>query len=125
MEQITVFNKKSIEKMRVAITLVIFKEGNMNIVYSPSLDLSGYGETEAKAKKSFETTLAETVKYAIENNTLNHLLISLGWFKNNGTNTVYKSANITSKIATNDYLQNVINQNNEVKFKNNVQLSFA
>ncbi|MBX3164416.1 MAG: hypothetical protein KF900_08045 [Bacteroidetes bacterium] len=125
MEQITVFNKKNSEKMRIMLSLFIFKEDGTHIVYSPSLDLSGYGKTETEAKKSFEIVLKETILYALNNNTLNSLLISMGWFKNIGANIVYKSANITSKLSTNDYLQNVINQHSEVKLKNNVELSFA
>ena len=43
--------------------LLEFKEGDNFIIYSPALDLSGYGKSEAEAKKSFNVALEEFSKY--------------------------------------------------------------
>lgn len=125
MEQITVFNRKSAEKIRMKVSIVIFREDNRVIYYSPSLDLSGYGKTESVARKSFEISLKETVNYCIENGTFRPMLESLGWIRTPGANTVYKAPSIASKINTNEYLQNVINNNPEVVLKNDFELSFV
>ena len=55
MEQITVFNKK--------IIVAVFKENECFVVYSPYLDLSGYGKTKKEACKSFQIVFSETYNY--------------------------------------------------------------
>jgi predicted RNase H-like HicB family nuclease len=123
MEQIILNDKKNLKKIKVRLSLVSFIEEKVYVVYCPSLDISGYGQTEKEALKSFETTLSLTFSYCIEHNTLQKLLQSLGWFK--GVGAKYKSIPISSKINTNDYLQQVINKHNEVKLTNNYEVSFA
>jgi len=39
--------------------LYLWEENKMHYVYSPSLDVTGYGSTEIDAKKSFEITLTQ------------------------------------------------------------------
>ncbi len=125
MEQLTIFNKKSSEKIKIRLTLFEFKEDSNFILYSPSLDISGYGKTVAAAKKSFDITIQETISYCYKNNTLSALLTSLGWYKGIGANSIYKSPSLASKINTNEYLQDVLNKHEQVTLKNNVELSIA
>ena len=72
------FGSKNIN-VKVGLDIISFKEDDTRIVYSPALDLSGYGDNEAEAKKSFENALAEFLRYTINKNTLHAELISLGW----------------------------------------------
>lgn len=125
MESIKVYNKKGADKISVNLSALIFKEDSNFIFYAPSLDLSGYGKTEAEAKKSFEIVLKETLAFCISKNTLKKMLINQGWVFMPGTRPIYKSPSMMSKIATNDYLQNILNENSEVKVKNNLELSFV
>ncbi|HON53773.1 MAG TPA: hypothetical protein PLS12_11235, partial [Bacteroidales bacterium] len=55
--------KMSNKKYMVTLSLIKFKEDKAAIIYSPALDLSGYGNTFEDAKKSFSTTLQEFIKY--------------------------------------------------------------
>lgn len=48
------------------LSLIPFNEGDVIIIYSPALDLSGYGYNEKEAKESFEITLEEFLNYIIE-----------------------------------------------------------
>ncbi len=123
MELIKIHDKKGIKKILLKVSLVTFKEDKSFIVYSPSLDLSGYGDTEAEAKKSFETTLTLTVGHCIEKNTFRKMLESLGWFK--GIGSQYKTVGIAAKINTNDYLQQLFNKNKEVKLTNDYEVEFG
>ena len=50
----------------VSLDVISFKEGDVNIIYSPSLDISGYGYTEAEAKRSFEIVYGEHLRFSKE-----------------------------------------------------------
>ena len=45
---------------------ITFKEGDVHIIYSPSLDISGYGYTESEAKRSFEIAYSEYLRFSEE-----------------------------------------------------------
>ncbi len=57
----------------------LFEEENIFYCYCPALDLYGYGKQENEAKTSFETNLAEFLKYANNKKTLTKELKRLGW----------------------------------------------
>ncbi|MBL7738019.1 MAG: hypothetical protein JNK14_02285 [Chitinophagaceae bacterium] len=61
------------------IPLISFIDDNTHIIYCPVLDLSGYGNDETEARKSFDTVLEEFLKYTIAKNTLWKDLKNLGW----------------------------------------------
>jgi len=66
-------------KYHVGLSLVEFQEDDVTIVYSPALDLSGYGYTESEAKKSFSEALHEFFRYTTNKQTLDKVLKGLGW----------------------------------------------
>jgi hypothetical protein len=66
-------------KYLVGLSLVEFQEDDVTIIYSPALDLSGYGYTESEAKKSFSEALHEFFRYTTNKQTLNKILKGLGW----------------------------------------------
>lgn len=66
-------------KYLVSLSLVEFEEENVTIVYSPALDLSGYGYSQEEAKQSFSEALNEFFRYTNNKNTLDKVLKSLGW----------------------------------------------
>ncbi len=67
------------EKCLIGLSLVEFKEEDFTIIYSPALDLGGYGYNKIEAKKSFEEALSEFFRYTNNKNTLNKVLENLGW----------------------------------------------
>jgi len=66
-------------KMEVKLSLLKFKEEGLVFIYSPSLDLTGYGKDSRAAKRSFELTLEEFVNYTTNKGTLKKELMRLGW----------------------------------------------
>jgi len=66
-------------KYHVGLSLVEFEEENVTIVYSPALDLSGYGYSQEEAKQSFTEALNEFFRYTNNKNTLDKVLKDLGW----------------------------------------------
>jgi hypothetical protein len=67
------------QKFHVGLSLVEFNEDDVVIIYSPALDLSGYGHSPEEAKNSFFESLHEFFRYTHNKNTLDKVLKDLGW----------------------------------------------
>ncbi len=65
--------------VEVKLSLLKFKEDGIVFIYSPSLDLTGYGRDGRSAKRSFEVTMEEFVNYTTHKGTLEKELKRLGW----------------------------------------------
>ena len=63
------------------LSLEIMREGETYIVYSHSLDLSAYGNTEAEATKNFHSSLKLFLRETSIKGTLDQVLSELGWSK--------------------------------------------
>lgn len=77
--------KNSEAKLNAKIVLVSFKEDDNFIVYSPHLEVSGYGKTQQEAMDSFNHCLGVFFDYTVNKKTLHEELISLGWQLKKGT----------------------------------------
>lgn len=66
-------------KYQVGLSLIEFEEDNVTIIYSPALDLSGYGYSQSEAKRSFTEALHEFFRYTNNKGTLDKVLKDLGW----------------------------------------------
>lgn len=58
------------DTVTVNVPVILFKEDNVQIVFCPSLDISGSGHTIAEAQQSFATTLEAYLQYTINKGTL-------------------------------------------------------
>ena len=67
------------DKYHVGLSLVEFKEEDVTIIYSPALDLSGYGHSQVEARNSFSEALHDFFRYTNNKRTLDSVLKSLGW----------------------------------------------
>lgn len=65
----------------VTIQIQLMKEGETVIVYSPALDLCGYGETAEEAKKDFDNAFKIFIDETTRHGTLEKALEELGWKK--------------------------------------------
>ncbi|MBR9854090.1 MAG: hypothetical protein GYB37_05850 [Algicola sp.] len=99
--------------VKVKLFLVHFiDEGGIHFIYSPHLDLSGYGNTEADAKESFKIVFEDFVDYTLKKKTIGKVLKSLGW-KLKGTMKRPKNIvapSITSIIGKNDYVSEIFDK---------------
>lgn len=57
-------------RIEVKLSLYLFRDEGVYIVYSPTLDLLGYGNTKKESCKSFECVLSGYLEYCVENSTL-------------------------------------------------------
>lgn len=65
--------------INIELQLLTWEDENIHYVYSPALDLTGYGNTEKEATDSFNIMLREFVAYADTKDTILDELERLGW----------------------------------------------
>ena len=109
--------------LKVRLLLFQFEdEHKVSFIYSPHLDLTGYGSNAEEARKSFEIVFEDFVDYTLKKKTLDKVLTGLGWQLNKelkksqkilapSITTVIKDnknvAEIFDKYAVNTYHQEV------------------
>lgn len=65
----------------IKIQIQLMKEGERVAVYSPALDLCGYGKTAEEAKRDFDNAFKIFVEETTAHGTLDKALEELGWKK--------------------------------------------
>lgn len=63
----------------VKLSLIEFEEDGLYFVYSPALDLTGYGKTHKEARASYDVAMEEFLKYTSNLQTAHQVLENLGW----------------------------------------------
>jgi hypothetical protein len=115
--------KSGKKKISVSLNLYIWDEEAVTFVYSPSLDLTGYGYNELEAKSSFEIVLEDFVNYTSNKNTVFDELERLGWTVNRKKKRV-NAPNLEELKADNSTFKNLLNHPNVRQENKNVQLAF-
>jgi len=99
--------------VKVRLLLVQFKDENdIHFIYSPHLDLTGYGTDPDEAKKSFEIVFEDFVDYTLKKKTLGKVLTGLGWELKGSSKKPKKilAPSITSVIKDNDYVSEIFDK---------------
>ncbi len=65
----------------VKLTVNFIKEGGQVVAYSPALDISTVGKSEAHAKKRFEELVRMFLRDISEKKVIDEVLTELGWTK--------------------------------------------
>lgn len=100
-------------EVKVNLLLIHFKdENNIHFIYSPHLDLTGYGENLGAAKKSFKIVFEDFVDYTLKKRTLGKILTKLGWELKGTLKRPKKvlAPSITSVISDNDYVSEIFDK---------------
>ena len=111
--------------VKAKIILFSFKEEENFIVYSPHLDVSGYGKTEKEAMESFNHCLGVFLDYTVNKNTLHSELIHLGWQLKKGTAKTPKKVNAPSwsdLLKKNTSLEDLLNKHNVTTIQREVAI---
>ncbi|MES2765572.1 MAG: hypothetical protein V4642_06885 [Bacteroidota bacterium] len=107
--------------LTVKLSLFTFIEENVHVVYSPALDLYGYGNDEHEARHSFEVALQEYILHTAEHKTLDKDLKKYGWTidKKHGA---LQSPDVSTLLQKNSVFKNFVNTHAFKKFDVSVQL---
>lgn len=98
---------------KVKLFLISFQDDNgIHFVYSPHLDISGYGETLAEAKESFNIAYEDFIDYTLKKQTLGKVLKKLGWTVKGKIKKPKKilAPKIESVIGKNQYVADIFNK---------------
>ncbi|MCK6639451.1 MAG: hypothetical protein L6Q81_05145 [Bacteroidia bacterium] len=104
-----------------------FKDDGKYIVYAPGLDLSGYGDTEAEAKQSFNECFRAFVDYTTNKQTLFKELKRLGWKVGNLSSVPQKARTVAAPtlaemLFRDEYLAEVFQTKEFKKYNKQVAL---
>jgi len=102
-------------KYHVGLSLIEFEEENVIIIYSPALDLSGYGYNQEEAKSSFSEALKEFFRYTSNKNSLKLVLENLGWLINGSKKKPRFNPPKDSELVVNNPVYNDIVNNKSYK----------
>jgi hypothetical protein len=109
----------------VGLSLIEFNEDDVTIIYSPALDLSGYGYSPEEAKNSFNIALHEFFRYTNNKKTFDKVLTELGWTIKGGKKKPKIQAPLNSDlIAKNPLYHEIINSKNYKVYNEDVEFAF-
>jgi hypothetical protein len=112
------------KEVEVVISIFLWEDESIYYVYSPSLDLTGYGLNEDEARKSFETVLHEFLVYTHNKKTIYTELERLGWAVNKHKKRVI-SPDFEDLLSENEHFNNLYKTKNLVKDSSNVNLQLV
>ena len=110
---------------QVGLSLIEFNEYDVTIIYSPALNISGYGYNSDEAKNSFNIALHEFFQYTNNKKTFDKVLIELGWTIKGSKKKPKMEAPLNSDlIAKNPLYNDIINSKNYKVYKEDVEFVF-
>lgn len=99
--------------VKIKLLLINFEDENkVHFIYSPHLDLTGYGNNFVEARKSFEIVFEDFVDYTLKKKTLGKVLTGLGWELKGQAKRPKKviAPSITSVINDNEYVSEIFDK---------------
>lgn len=90
------------KKIKISISLLVFKEEHLFYVYAPAFDIMGYDKTLKGAKQSFKEMLGFFLEHNTEQGSLKEELLRMGWVIGQDIvppTPVLKNLNLTKKNA--------------------------
>ncbi|UZO81915.1 hypothetical protein NBT05_05475 [Aquimarina sp. ERC-38] len=112
-------------KYYVGLSLVEFEEDNVTIIYSPALDLSGYGYSQSEAKQSFSEALQEFFRYTSNKKTLEKVLKDLGWvIKGSKKKSKFNPPKDSDLISLNPLYNEIVNNKSYKVSRENVEFAY-
>lgn len=105
--------KNKTDNVKVKLLLVHFEdESNIHFIYSPHLDLTGYGKKLDEAKESFKIVFENFVDYTLKKRTIGKVLKNLGWELKGNVKKPKRilAPSITSVIKENDYVSEIFDK---------------
>jgi hypothetical protein len=108
------------------VPLISFIDDNTHIIYCPVLDLSGYGNDETEARKSFDIVLEEYFRYTIAKKSIWVDLKKLGWIiKKNKKKPTATPPPMSELLETNKEFNRIFNNYPFKKYNTGITLPAA
>lgn len=117
------FNKTHRQNIEVTVDIIEYQEEDIFYVYSPALDLIGYGQNDQEARQSWEVILEEYLDYALNKKTLIKDLQSRGWVVKGKKQ--FKPPTFSWMLQHNEQLTDMYNKHNFHKTSRPISVPFA
>ena len=98
------------KQINVTLSLIEFEEDGLHFVYSPALDLTGYGKTDEKARESYDLAMEEFLRYTSKKGTALKELQRLGWKVSKQKKV--SAPSLSSLIQNRSYLEEIFTEKN-------------
>lgn len=95
-------------ELKAHLALYSFLEKDVYIIYCPALDMSGYGDNEEEARKSFEEIFTTSMAYMVNKNSLHNDLKNHGWNVRGKKSHDIKSPKFEDMYKTNKDFKDII-----------------
>lgn len=112
------------ENVEFSVSIFLWEENSIFYVYSPALDITGYGLTKEEARESFEIVLEEFIKYTHNKKTIFQELENLGWAVNKRKKRVI-SPDFEDLLSENEHFRHLYKSKDLVRDSSNVNLELA
>lgn len=112
------------QNVEFSVSIFLWEENSVFYVYSPALDLTGYGLTKDEARESFETVLEEFIKYTHNKKTIFKELENLGWAVNKRRKRIV-SPDFEDLLSENEHFRHLYKSKDLVRDSSNVNLQLA
>lgn len=113
------------EKYFIGLSLVEFQEDKVTVIYSPALDLSGYGYSKEEAQNSFGESLREFFRYTKNKRTLDKVLESLGWtVKGSKKKPKFNPPKDSELVLTNSLYNEIVNNKSYSVSRQEVEFAY-
>jgi len=114
---------KGTKTLEAELSVIQFEEDGVMIVYSPSLDLSGYGKSVKEARESFNEALAEFIRYTLNKSTFEKELRALGWrISGKRSSRKYQQPHLDDLLRDKAYLSDIVREKEFQRFNARVAL---
>lgn len=110
--------------VELSVSIFLWQEDSVFYVYSPALDLTGYGLNKEEARESFETVLHEFIVYTHNKKTIYKELENLGWAVNKKKKRII-SPDFEDMLFENEHFNHLYKSKDLVKESSNVNLQLA
>ena len=117
-----IFSKGNVQTIEIEIDLIEFQEDGLYYMYTPALDLIGYGRTKEEAKKSWDIVMQEYFKYTMNKKTFIEDLENHGW---SISKKHLNPPSFTWLIQNNEQVSEVVNKHNYYKTTRPVKMPLA
>ncbi len=109
-------------KLNCVLGVYIFVEDGMYIAYCPALDISGYGENEYEAKKSFSEVMRQYIEYCLHKNTLVKDLQKHGWKVKSMKQRKFTSPDTVTMMKKNPDFKDIIENREYSRYMENFSI---
>ena len=106
--------------INVKLSLIEFEEDGLFFIYSPALDLTGYGKTEPEARDSYNLAMEEFLRYTHHKKTAFTVLEKLGWTITK--NKKVSAPSLSTLIQSRRYLEEIFTEKDFRKTHENVAI---